>query len=272
METETKIERPRLRLIDLMRTPEFQTLSEKQGIFVARYICGGILTGRYDATDAAKTAYGTKDPEVLGAELLGQKKIRLVLDLHFCRSEVESLLGEVPTCTEWCPHGSGSRRHSNRLRRTTPMGERLSIEQLRRKQAFLDLPEKQQKMLEVFLETGNKLQAIQAAFNRKSQQTARTMAYAYFKMPGVIACLAVAKGIDPELEKFEETVRRAVMNNQLTHSQLGALRLYPSYMDSCRVHYRKISTAGTSRIRIPANRIQPPEFLQARQRWQTGMA
>src|SRR5712691_2379300 len=95
MAFETQIEKPRMRLLDLMRTPEFQTHSEKQGIFVARYISGGFLTGRCDPTDAAKTAYKTKNPEVLGAELLGQKKIKRVLDIHFQRSEVESLLAEV---------------------------------------------------------------------------------------------------------------------------------------------------------------------------------
>jgi hypothetical protein len=95
MPTETKIEKRRLRLIDLMRTPEFQTLSEKQGIFVARYVSSGFLTGRYDASDAAKTAYRTKNPEVLGAELLGQKKIKRILDLHFGRTPMDSILADL---------------------------------------------------------------------------------------------------------------------------------------------------------------------------------
>jgi hypothetical protein len=95
MATETKIERPRMSVIEIMRTPEFQTLSEKQSIFVARYISGGFLTGRYDATDAAATAYRTKNPVVLGAELIGQSKIKRVLDLHFRRSGLESILTDL---------------------------------------------------------------------------------------------------------------------------------------------------------------------------------
>jgi hypothetical protein len=84
-----------LRLAAILNTPEFAVLTEKQQIFVARYISGGLVFNRYDAADAAAAAYRTPNAAVLGAELLGQKKIKRVLDLHFRRSEFEVLLADL---------------------------------------------------------------------------------------------------------------------------------------------------------------------------------
>jgi len=96
MTDENKTEpRSPLRLADLMRTPEFMSLTERQQVFVARYVSGGFLNGRYNATDAAATAFRTRNPEVLGNELLGQTKIRAVLDLLFRRDPLESVLANL---------------------------------------------------------------------------------------------------------------------------------------------------------------------------------
>src|SRR5712692_8136982 len=95
MAPETKTEPARVRLAELLRTPEFGLLSEKQQVFCAALIASGFLTGRYDATAAAATAYKTKNPEVLGAELLGQTKIKRVLDIHFQRSPMDSILADL---------------------------------------------------------------------------------------------------------------------------------------------------------------------------------
>ena len=60
------------------------------------------------------------------------------------------------------------------------MSAKLSIEQLRREHCYFVLSVKQQKMVEVYLGTGDKVKAVQAAFNTKSAQVAKVMTYHYF--------------------------------------------------------------------------------------------
>jgi hypothetical protein len=88
----------RLRLADLLRLPEFATLTPKQQAFVALYVASGFLTDTYDATAAVQKVYRTKDEKsagALGAELLGQRKIRTVLDAHFGRNALDALLTDL---------------------------------------------------------------------------------------------------------------------------------------------------------------------------------
>jgi hypothetical protein len=88
----------KVRLADLLRLPDFQTLTDKQQLFVALYISSGHHTGTYNAADAAARVYRTKDTKsaaALGAELLGQRKIRTVLDLHFGRDALAGLLVDL---------------------------------------------------------------------------------------------------------------------------------------------------------------------------------
>jgi hypothetical protein len=106
------------------------------------------------------------------------------------------------------------------------MSAKLSIEQLRREHCYFVLSVKQQKMVEVYLGTGDKVKAVQAAFKCASEKTARVMTYSYFAKPGVIACLAVAFGDDPRRETFKAEVRRAMKNKKLTYPQAAALKLY----------------------------------------------
>lgn len=85
----------RVRLADLMKHEVFQCLTKKQQIFVAKLVALGLTTGNYDHVAAAAFAYRTKNPQVLGAELLGQAKIRRCLDVHFRRSNLESILDHL---------------------------------------------------------------------------------------------------------------------------------------------------------------------------------
>jgi hypothetical protein len=105
------------------------------------------------------------------------------------------------------------------------MGEKLSIEQLRKEQAYLNLTDPQRRLVEVFLQTGNKLNAVQAAYKCKSEQTARVMVYSYFANPRIIVALAVANGGDPEREKFNAELERAIRNPKTTRNQVSALRM-----------------------------------------------
>jgi hypothetical protein len=87
----------RVRIAELMRLPDFALLTDKQQSFCALYVSSGFLTGAYDAADAAARIYKTKDARsaaALGAELLGQRKIRTVLDAHFGRSALDSILSD----------------------------------------------------------------------------------------------------------------------------------------------------------------------------------
>jgi len=88
----------KVRLADLLRLPDFQTLTDKQQSWCALYCASGFLTGRYDAGDCATKIYKTKNAAsaaALGAQLLGQRKIRTVLDLHFGRNALDGLLADL---------------------------------------------------------------------------------------------------------------------------------------------------------------------------------
>jgi hypothetical protein len=89
----------RLDIAALMVMEEFQVLSERQRIFVIRYIASGTSTGVYDSLRAVHDAYGdVKNEAVLSSQLLGQKKIKRVLDLHFGRTEpsqYDSMMAEL---------------------------------------------------------------------------------------------------------------------------------------------------------------------------------
>ena len=92
---EIQSDRPRMGLTTLMRTPEFADLTGSQKVFVARLISLGIASGKYNATSAADFAYKTRFPASMGSQLLRQKKIRRVMDLHFGRSGLESILADL---------------------------------------------------------------------------------------------------------------------------------------------------------------------------------
>jgi hypothetical protein len=88
----------RVRIADLMRLPAFAELTDKQAAFVAVYVASGSLGGKYDATAAAQRVYQTKNPAsaaALGSELLGQAKIRRVLDAHFGRNALDAILADL---------------------------------------------------------------------------------------------------------------------------------------------------------------------------------
>jgi len=85
----------RVRLAELMRTPEFQCLTLKQQVFTAKLVALGLTTGNYDHVAAAAFAYETKNPAILGRELMGQTRIKRLLAIHFRKSELESILADL---------------------------------------------------------------------------------------------------------------------------------------------------------------------------------
>jgi hypothetical protein len=78
------------------------------------------------------------------------------------------------------------------------MSEKLSIAELRRSPAYLTLTQKQRRLVEVFLETGDKVKAIASVYSC-SEKSARAMAHAYFRKPRILAVLTVANGSAPEV-------------------------------------------------------------------------
>lgn len=88
METRTPI-------AEILVSKDFQTLTQKQQTFCALLISLGQATGNYDVEKAASIAYGTKNGQILGAELMRQSKIRRVLDLHFGVSPKDAMLADL---------------------------------------------------------------------------------------------------------------------------------------------------------------------------------
>jgi len=90
---QTETAKPRLGIAELLSHEDFQILTPQQQSFVARYISTGVRTGTYDALDAVKHSYGVslKNATALAAHLLGHKKIKKIVDLHFGRSDRSEL-------------------------------------------------------------------------------------------------------------------------------------------------------------------------------------
>jgi len=87
-----------LSVSELMATPEFKKLTERQASFVLKYLVSGKRTGVGDAIGAAAVAYKTKDSKSARAfsyELLGSKNIRAVLDVYYGRPPLDPLDGLV---------------------------------------------------------------------------------------------------------------------------------------------------------------------------------
>lgn len=85
----------RLSLEALQKTPEYLRLTPKQRLFVATYCEGGLQHERYDAVNAAMTAYKCKSLEtarVLSYALRANIHIVAVLALHFNRTPTEEFL------------------------------------------------------------------------------------------------------------------------------------------------------------------------------------
>jgi hypothetical protein len=85
-----------LHLGEIMELPEWRILTEAQQIFLSRYVSVGMTTGRYDAVEACKIAYkNTKYAELRAYQLLGNKRLRKIIDAHFQRSAMDSMLADL---------------------------------------------------------------------------------------------------------------------------------------------------------------------------------
>jgi hypothetical protein len=93
-ETQTHLRR---KISDVLRLPEFAQLTERQQIFLARYLSGGAVNGTFDPADAALTAYkvAPENATVMAYEILGSKRVKRVLDLAFGRDPMDRLLEDL---------------------------------------------------------------------------------------------------------------------------------------------------------------------------------
>jgi hypothetical protein len=101
----------RLQLSELMCTPEWMMLTEKQKVFCSTLISTGLSTGTYDSLAAALEAYdihtdpntgakSMKNAQIISCQLQGNKRVKALLDLHFGRSPVDSLLSDAVSAVQ----------------------------------------------------------------------------------------------------------------------------------------------------------------------------
>lgn len=77
----------------LARTTEFQKLNPAQQRFVLHYVAKGFALGTYDAVAAVEFAYHPKkNIQIRAHQIMTNRHVRHVLDLHFNRSELDVLL------------------------------------------------------------------------------------------------------------------------------------------------------------------------------------
>jgi hypothetical protein len=104
--------------------------------------------------------------------------------------------------------------------------DRLTLDQLRAEQCYIELTPKQKKMVDHFIiSNGDRVASVMAAYATKSEANARVLAYEFFASPRVVACLAAYFQNDP-FEDFKAEVRKAYRNKKLTVAQVSALKLH----------------------------------------------
>ena len=106
-----------LSLEEIQQRPEWDVLKPKQRMFVISYIRSGLDTGRYDAEFAVRSAYEMceKSVAVMACQLLANKKIRAILDLHFGRSDRDKFLAELQETIRKAAPGSVSQVRAQSL-------------------------------------------------------------------------------------------------------------------------------------------------------------
>lgn len=85
----------RMPLSQLALTAEYQKLTQKQQLFCATYISGGLLDGNYDPVAATLTAYKCRSMEVariMSYSMMANIRIVAVLNLHFGTTPSEQFL------------------------------------------------------------------------------------------------------------------------------------------------------------------------------------
>lgn len=118
----------RLSMSEIIRLPEFQRLTPQQQIFVSCYISSGIQTGTYDALGSIMKAYNgsLKNARIMACQMLANKKIARILDLHFFgrtdHSELNDLLAVL------CKAIKKSIRHDLKYRGTISVATTKALE------------------------------------------------------------------------------------------------------------------------------------------------
>jgi len=109
---------------------------------------------------------------------------------------------------------------------TSKHKERLTLEQLRAEQVYIELTSKQKVLVDTFIQTnGDRTASVLAAYATKSKENAQIMAYTVLSSPRVVACLSAYFQSDP-LEDFKAEVRKAYRNRKLSVAQVDALKLH----------------------------------------------
>ena len=103
---------------------------------------------------------------------------------------------------------------------------KLTVEQLQGRQEYLYLTVRQRKAVEIFLETGSQLKAIEASYTCKTPEIARVMCYSVFNNHRVIAVLAIANGEDPDRAVFMNQVERLSRSKKVSTAKVKSLELY----------------------------------------------
>jgi hypothetical protein len=88
----------RIALEDLVQTSQFKLLTPQQQDFVTAYVKSGVDSGTYDGLGACTAAYKPASLKIAGvmvAQIMGNSKVKKVLDLHFGRTPQEAFLLEL---------------------------------------------------------------------------------------------------------------------------------------------------------------------------------
>ena len=103
---------------------------------------------------------------------------------------------------------------------------KLNFDELRQQPCYLSLTVPQRALIEAYLQTGSKLEAVKAGYPDASLKSARVMASRLFRSPRIVAVLTLAAGGDSGRAQFEIELQRKMRSLKVSKNQIAALRLY----------------------------------------------